>query len=253
MGGFKDHFSSVAENYAEFRPDYPEELFAWLASLAPTRNRAWDCATGNGQAAIHLARFFHEVIATDASSGQISSARSHPSVQYSVAPAERSGLADDSVDIVTVAQAAHWFDLPRFYEESRRVLCKNGLLAIWCYGHFRFGIETLDTSVNRFYNKVVGSYWPPERRFIEESYRSLPFPLREFTAPSTFHMQAQFSLPRLTGYLRTWSATQRFQKANGFDPVLALEDELAKHWPQDPANVVRLQSWPIHIRAGRFE
>lgn len=253
VGGFKDHFSNVAENYAEFRPDYPAELFAWLSSTAPARDRAWDCATGNGQAALQLANFFKKVIATDASAGQIFNARPHPSIQYTIASGERSGLASNSFDIITVAQAAHWLELPSFYEEARRILRTGGLLAIWCYGHFLFGNDALDEIVSHFYHEVVGPYWPPERRFIEESYRTLPFPLHEVIVPSIFHMQAQFSLPRLAGYLRTWSATQRFQKAKGYDPVQDLEVQLIRQWPgDDSSEILPIHSWPIHIRAGYF-
>lgn len=254
MGGFKDHFTSVAGNYAEFRPNYPEELFRWIASESPGRERAWDCATGSGQAAVLLKPHFDEVIATDASAGQIANARAVPGIRYAVAAAEDSRLPEKSVDLITVAQAAHWFDLPRFYSEAERVLRKNGVLMLCCYGHFRFGISALDDAVSRFYNEIVGPYWPPERRFIEEDYRTLEFPLNEFRPAETFHMQAQFTLPRLAGYLRTWSATQRFQKAKGFDPVIELEKELAEHWPREKASgVLATETWPIHIRAGRFE
>jgi SAM-dependent methyltransferase len=254
VGGFKDHFSGVANDYAVFRPDYPGELFAWIASVAPSCERAWDCATGNGQAAVLLKHHFRKVLATDASAEQIASARPHRGIQYAVASAERSGLANNSVDAITVAQAAHWFDLPSFYEEARRVLSNRGLLAIWCYGHFRFGNDALDQLVNHFYHDVVGPYWPPERRFIEQDYRAISFPLNEIAAPATFHMQAQFSLPRLAGYLRTWSATQHFLRAEGYDPVTELETELARYWPaEDSTRTLPLQSWPIHIRVGYFK
>ena len=250
MAVFKDHFSGVAANYAEFRPDYPRELFAWIASIASGHERVWDCATGNGQAALLLKEFFSEVIATDASAGQIAHARPMKGIEYSVAPAERSGLPDASVDVVTVAQAAHWFDLSKFYEEARRVLRPNGLLVLWCYGTFQLGRREIDQRVAHFYREVVGPYWPPERRFIEEDYRTLFFPAREIPTP-LFHMQAEFSLERLAGYLRTWSATQRFMNVNGLDPVRELERNLASHWPKE--QMLRVTSWPISIRAGYFE
>jgi ubiquinone/menaquinone biosynthesis C-methylase UbiE len=245
---FKDHFSSVAAKYAEFRPEYPAELFAWIASVVPGRERAWDCATGNGQAATLLSEFFEEVVATDASAGQIANARPHNRVRYAVAPAENCGLPNDSVDVITVAQAAHWLDLPKFYAEAKRVLRSEGLLAIWCYGTFQFRNKDIDWLLDDFYHNVVGPFWAPERRFIEEDYRTIDFPFDELVAPH-FQMQARFTLDRLLGYLRTWSATQRFMKEKGFDPVSKLNEKLVPFWkPDDRLTPI---SWPIHIRAGR--
>ncbi len=246
---FKDHFSSVAGNYAEFRPVYPRALFEWIATVAPRRECVWDCATGNGQAATVLADFFAQVIATDASAEQLANAPKYERIRYVVAPAEQSGLAADSADVITVAQAAHWFDLPGFYAEAERVFRPDGLLLVWCYGTFRFGRPEIDDLLADYYHNKVGPYWPPERRFIEEDYRTLAFPLKEFPAPH-FDMEGNFTRQRLAGYLRTWSATQRFAKAKGFDPVIELEQRLEPHWPSGE----RLQaaSWPISIRAGRF-
>jgi ubiquinone/menaquinone biosynthesis C-methylase UbiE len=246
---FKDHFSGVAGRYAEFRPEYPRELFSWLASLPTKKGRAWDCASGNGQAAVHLAEFFDDVIATDASAGQIENARPHHRIRYVVAPAEQSTIPDASVDLVTVAQAAHWFDLTRFYSEAKRVLRPGAPLVIWCYGTCSFEHPQIDELVDDFYRNVVGPYWPPERRLIEEDYRTIEFPLREIAAPK-FDMQAQFTLERLVGYLRTWSATQRFLKERGSDPVTPLEQKLAPLWANGEPR--RAATWPIHIRAGVF-
>jgi ubiquinone/menaquinone biosynthesis C-methylase UbiE len=251
VGGFKDHFSGVAGRYAEFRPNYPRALFEWIASVAPALERVWDCATGNGQAAVLLKEFFSEVIATDASAEQIANARGVEGIRYAVAPAESSGLKDASVDVVTVAQAAHWFDLPRFYAEAKRVLNPGGLVVLWCYGTFRLGDAKIDEFLQHFYHEVVGPFWPAERRFIEEDYRTLNFPLKEISAP-IFHMQGEFTLKRLAGYLRTWSATQRFIKARGFDPVEELERKLKDHWATAEDRAMAVQHWPIHIRAGRF-
>lgn len=241
----------MAGSYAEFRPEYPHTLFEWISNTSKRRERAWDCATGNGQAAVLLKGFFNEVVATDASAGQIANARQADGLRYAVASAECSGLADASVDCVTVAQAAHWFDLPKFYKEAERVLRPGGLLVLWCYTTFQFEDERIDELVGQFYSEVVEPFWPPERRFVEERYRTLNFPLDEIPAP-TFRMQAEFTLNRLGGYLRTWSATQGFMKAKGFDPVADLEAELARTWPENGQASLRPKQWPIYLRAGRF-
>jgi ubiquinone/menaquinone biosynthesis C-methylase UbiE len=153
---FKDHFSKQAADYAKFRPRYPKELFRRLASIAPDTQLAWDCATGTGQAAIELAEFFDRVIATDASEKQIANAERHPRVEYRAATAEESGLDAASVDLVTVAQALHWFDLDRFYAEVRRVLKPQGLLAATAYKLAKISPE-IDLIVNHYYSDIVGS------------------------------------------------------------------------------------------------
>lgn len=245
---FKDHFSGVAAHYADFRPTYPAELFAWLANQTPGNDLAWDCATGSGQAAIGLAQHFGHVIATDASTSQIAAAEAHSAIEYRVAPAEDSGLPDGSVDLVTVAQALHWFDLDRFYTEARRVLKPGGMLAVWTYGIHTSNDDAIDRIMRRFYAETVGPYWPPERALVESGYRTLPFPFMEFAAPA-FAMRADWMLSQLLGYFRSWSATSRFATDRGFDPVSALETELLPLWGS-PASV-RSISWPLSIRIGR--
>lgn len=245
---FKDHFSGVSSTYATFRPNYPPELFNWLANLVPDRTLAWDCATGSGQAAIGLAKHFPRVIATDASAAQIASAEPHAGVEYRVASAEKSGLADGCADLVTVAQGLHWFDVDRFYAEARRVLKPDGLLAAWTYGIHTIENETIDRLTQHFYHAIVGPYWPPERKLVETGYRTLPFPFEENPAPA-FRMEAHWSLPQLAGYLRSWSATSRYITENGDDPIEALEQALLPLWG-DPGTLRKI-TWPLSIRAGR--
>jgi SAM-dependent methyltransferase len=248
-GTFHDHFSGVAATYAESRPRYHADLFVWLASECADHGLAWDCATGNGQAAVHLADRFARVVATDASASQIAEAAPHPRITYRTAPADESGLAAASADLVTVAQALHWFDFERFYAEVRRVLKPGGLLAVWCYGTFRVVDEpAIDAAVQHFYGATVGPYWPPERRHIESGYRDIPFPFAP-VAPPPFVMRADWSLPALAGYLRSWSATSRYAAANGADPVVALEAALLPLWG-DPSRTRRFE-WPLSLRAGR--
>ena len=243
---FKDHFSRQAADYAKFRPRYPREMFEYLGDIAPSRMLAWDCATGNGQAAVELAEVFRRVIATDASEKQISNAQPHKRVEYRVAPAENSGLQSETVNLVMVAQALHWFDLPRFYEEVRRVLKDGGVLAASAYKFFHI-TPKIDRLVNhRYYDEVVGLFWPPERALIEK-FEKLPFPFSEIETPS-FQMIAQWNSEHLVGYLRSWSATQRFIAANNRDPLDEITDELRDAWgnPNQPRKVV----WPLTLRVG---
>jgi SAM-dependent methyltransferase len=246
MMQFKDYFSGHATDYAKYRPRYPAALFEYLASLTPQHERAWDCATGNGQAAFGLASFFEQVIATDASEAQLRSAPRHEKISYRLATAGRTDIESRSVDLVTVAQALHWFDLEAFYAEVRRVLKPSGVLAVWAYNLLEIAPE-IDAKLKEFYSETVGPYWPPERRFVEDGYRSIAFPFREL-APPALRMEADWNLHELSGCLRTWSATKQFIKARGFDPVTALESELLPLWgaPESEKQV----RWPLALRIG---
>jgi SAM-dependent methyltransferase len=242
------YFRAQAQLYAEYRPDYPAELFEFIASAAPRRKLAWDCATGNGQAAVGLAKHFEQVIATDISPEQISQAKPHPNVDYSVAPAECSGLDDRSADAVTVTQALHWLDMPRFYDEVRRVAKPGGLFVATVYSDPVFNDADAD-KILRHYNKViVGPYWPPERKIVDESYRNIAFPFTELKAP-VLTMERTWTLPELAGYLRSWSATVRYVNQNAVDPVIRFEAEMRSVWG-DPTQRRRLH-WPFTVRAGR--
>lgn len=244
---FPDHFSGVADTYGQYRPRYPETLFQFLAARTPRRGCAWDCATGSGQAALPLTQYFARVIASDASVRQVSKIARHPRLSRIVAVAEASALRPESVDLVTVAQALHWFDRPRFYAEVDRILRPDGLLAVWSYGRLQVEDNSLQGLLDYFYHDTVGAYWPPERRWVEEGYASLDFPYEEM-APPAFNLMAEWRLDHLAGYLRTWSATQRYVAARGIDPVAGLVPQLAPHWgdPQAP----RALNWPIVLRLG---
>ena len=243
---FKDLFSGHASDYARFRPRYPSELFAYLADIAPERECAWDCATGNGQAAVALAKLFQHVIATDASEKQIVNGEPHNRVVYRVATAEQSGLRNASVDLVTVAQALHWFDREAFFAEAKRVLKPNGVLAVWTYNLFKVSPE-IDRLIGTFYRETVGPYWDFERRLVETGYRTIEFPFAELPSPD-FGMEAEWSLDDVLGYLRTWSATKSFIAARGFDPVLDLSAKLRSVWGKSSTKKV---AWPLSVRVGR--
>jgi len=248
MKPFADHFSDIAEHYAAARPTYPPELFDWLASVAPATRRAWDCAAGNGQATIELARRFGQVLATDASAAQLARAPEHPRVTYRVAPAEASGLPEATLDLVTVAQALHWLDLVSFYAEVRRVLVPGGVLAAWCYGFLVLNDPAIDPPLQHFYGSVVGPYWAPERRWVESGYRTLDFPFAELDAPP-FAMTHEWTLRDLAAYLGTWSATEAYRRARGEDPVLPFVETIAAAWGP-PASRRRIR-WPLSLRVGR--
>jgi len=245
---FHDHFSGVADRYADFRPHYPAALFDYLATLTSRDAPVWDCACGNGQATHDLAARFNQVVATDASKEQIASARPNPNVEFRVAPAEQSGLADDSVELITVAQALHWFDFEGFYAEARRVLKPSGVLAAWAYGVNTVEGDAVNQLVQDFYTNVVGPYWPPERSLVEAGYRTIPFPFVEITPP-IFRMEARWTLEQLVGYFSTWSATSRFIKATGQNPLGSLAEKLRRVWGD--ADTPRLVVWPLSLRIGR--
>jgi len=247
MPSFHDHFSSLAAQYAAFRPGYPAALFAHLATLAPRRALAWDCACGTGQASVGLAEHFAQVIATDASARQIAAATSHPRIRYRVAPAEASGLADASVDLVSVAQALHWLTLAPFYAEVERVLVPQGVLAVWTYTLLRVS-PPIDAIIGHFDERVIGPYWPPERRHVDAAYRTLDFPFAELPAPA-LEIEQHWDLGHLLGYVGSWSATARYRERRGEDPVSTLAAALSPLWgdPHERRRIV----WPLVLRMGR--
>lgn len=222
------------------------ELVDELTRISPNHERALDCGCGTGQLSVLLADRFKQVIATDASASQIKNAKLHPRVRYSVALAENSGLPDGSVDLITVAQAAHWLDLGNFYTEVRRVARPRAVIALITYGVLHVEGD-IDKHIQRFYYETIGPHWPPERKHVEDGYRNLPFPFEEVTLPPMF-IEAQLNLDQLLGYIGTWSAVQAAEKVLGNNPVKALEATLEKHWG-DPATPRRV-TWPLTTRVG---
>lgn len=244
---FKDHFSCHAPAYATGRPDYPPTLFDWLARQAPWHDLALDVGCGSGQCAYALTRLFEAVHATDASAAQIAAARPHPRLRYRVEAAEHIAEKDRSIALLTVAQAIHWFDFEPFFSEVRRVLQGDGVFAAIGYGLLRCSPE-IDTLINTFEQQTVGSFWPPERRHIDDGYQSIPFPFERILAPE-FEMEKHWTLAELLAYLRTWSATQRCRQATGRDPLSGLEPSLQEAWG-DPTQARSLR-WPLLLWVGR--
>ncbi|PLX63126.1 class I SAM-dependent methyltransferase [Sedimenticola selenatireducens] len=244
---FKDHFSKDSTAYSQYRPGYPPDLFEYLASLTKTRHIAWDCATGSGQAAYQLAGYYDRVIATDASSSQIAATTSHDNIDYRVATAEQSGIDDASVDLVTVAQALHWFDLKAFFDEVRRVVKPGGVIAVWSYNLLKIA-PGIDPVIDRLYHDTLQGYWPEERERVERGYGDIPFPFTPVSTMPVFSMTADWSLPHLLGYLGTWSAVQRMIQETGHNPVEQIGQALTRIWgdPDKPRPV----AWPLSIRVG---
>jgi SAM-dependent methyltransferase len=242
----KDNFSTGSDQYALYRPTYPEAMFDYLLSLVPRRERAWDCGTGNGQVATVLAASFDGVEATDISAAQLRSAAPHERVAYSVQPAEKTSFPDHHFDLITVAQAIHWFDFDAFYREVNRTIRPGGVLAIIGYNLPRIS-AAIDPVLDRFYREVVGPYWDRERRFIDEEYRTIPFPYAEIPA-RPFAIEVEWSFDHLVGYIGTWSAVKHYQKARGEDPVAQVYSELQKNWGED---VVKKARFPILLRLAK--
>jgi SAM-dependent methyltransferase len=242
--GFHNYFGPQATRYKEYRPRYPEALFHYLAVSGGGTRLAWDCATGNGQAAVRLAERFARVIATDPSDEMIAQAIPHPRVTYSVAK-YASGLPDRSTNLVTVAQALHWFDLPRFWSEVRRVARPGGLFVAWTYGVPFLDDPAVTVSLRHFHDDEVGPFWPIERGHVAAGYRTLDIPFERLDAPA-LQLDASWTFEQMTGYLQTWSATRRYIKAKGVDPVAPFMAGLRGWWGER-----RHVHWPLTILAAR--
>lgn len=245
---FKDHFSEKSSEYAAFRPTYPDELFRYLAGLTNEHELVWDCGTGSGQAAKSLVTYYDRVMATDASQAQISQALPHARIDYVVATAEQAGIKNNSVDLVTVSQALHWFDLNRFYPEVRRVLKPDGVFVAWTYFLFTSKNKQVDEIVWRIYHKIAHPYWPDERKHVEVGYRDLPFPFEEIQPPK-FAMTCSWDLKGLIGYVNSWSATKKHFEATGKTPIQVVEKELERAWPNPDEKIIF--HWDLSLRVGK--
>ena len=242
---FPDHFSTVAAQYAASRPKYPAELFAWLASIAPAHDLAWDAGCGSGQASVALAPLFSRVIASDASAQQIANAEPRANVTYMVAGEVNTALADRSVDCVTVAQAVHWFNRDVFFREVERVLVPGGLFAVWGYALANITPQ-IDDIVLPWYRGTLGPYWPPERAHVETHYRDIGFPYTPIEMPSLV-MKSSWTREQFVGYLATWSAVKEYRLQTGLDPIVMMRDALGRVWADDTAHDIR---WPLTMLAG---
>jgi ubiquinone/menaquinone biosynthesis C-methylase UbiE len=242
----KDNFSTKSADYAKYRPVYPQEVYDFIAKQLSQKQNAWDCGTGNGQVAAELAKVFKKVYATDISTQQLSHAPKMANIDYSLQPAESTIFPDHYFDLVTVAQAIHWFDFDQFYAEVKRVLKPQAIIAIIGYGLFKSNPET-NKVIDHFYENIIGEYWDMERRCLDDEYKTIPFTFKEIETPKIL-LQLNLSYDQLIGYLKTWSAVKHYEKANGENPVDIIAADLRESFGENGEI-----TYPILFRMGKNE
>lgn len=240
-----DNFSASAQGYAAFRPQSPAEVYDFLYQHVGNYNAAWDCGTGNGQVATQLSERFSTVFGTDISAEQLQRAQQRPNIIYLQERAEATTLKDKSIDLITIAQAIHWFDFDAFYNEVKRVAAAGALVAAWTYTTLQLP-QPVNEVIQHFYNHITRPYWDAERKWVDECYATIPFPFREVKAPP-IEMTTQWNIQQLVGYLRTWSGVQNYIRKEGTDPLLLITEDLQHAWGAEDTLPVR---FPIHVRAG---
>jgi len=243
----KDYFSGNSSKYSRFRPSYPDEMLQQIISFVENKNIALDVATGNGQVAVKLADFFEMVYATDISENQLQHAPQISNVIYKKMPAEHTDFADNRFDLITVAQAIHWFDFDAFYKEVYRILKPDGIFAVLGYGFFSTN-EDSDKILWRLYEDILGSYWYPERKYLSEGYQTIPFPMEEIVNKNFANLYT-WTFDQLIGYLETWSATANYKDYNHENPIDLVYDELKVSWEKGDKKV----TFPMFLRAGKLK
>ncbi len=249
MKPVQDNFSAQARLYKQYRPVYPEDLYQEILKEVKERGKAWDCATGNGQVAYQLAKYFTQVYATDISENQLASAIPCNTIRYEISRAEKTHFADKQFDLITVAQAIHWFDFELFFKEVSRIGKTGGILAVWGYGLLKTDSAT-DALINYFYTDIIGPYWDKERRYIDEAYASIPFGCKEIPVNKNFRIVCNWSLEELTGYLNTWSSVQQYIRQENKNPVELISKELISSWPLGEKKRI---TFPVFLRMGVIE
>lgn len=246
---YLEHFAKNSSEYKLFRPDYPEELFTYLESIVPAKELAWDCGTGNGQAAFALAKRFKQVVASDISQEQLDLAPVVENISYHCWPAEQTTLKDNSVDLITAAQALHWFDLGRFYQEVNRVGKDGAVIAAWCYSLGSIS-STIDPILHKLYVNILGDkYWPKERKYVEEEYCTISFPFTRVSPPA-FLIHKNLNYLQLLGYLSTWSAVKEYESLKNKNPIDKIDSQLQAAWGD--LEQPKMMVWPIHLIVGRL-
>jgi SAM-dependent methyltransferase len=248
MPDFKDYFSTKSAQYAKHRPHYPIELYSYLSGLTPCHNLAWDCGTGNGQAALGLSPFYSKVIATDPSVQQIQNAILKENIDYRIEKAEQTSIPSKSVDLITIANALHWFDFDSFYEEVNRVLKLNGIIAAWCYGLPQIDPD-VDHLLKHFHEVILNDYWLYENRLVEQEYKTIPFPFPKIESPE-FTTTKELAPLEFIDFINTWSAVQRYLQTNGINPTNELSDNMLPIWKD--VNSRKKVSWKLILKMGRI-
>ncbi len=243
----KDNFSTHPDLYAKYRPVYPWQLYYLIFSYVKNKETAWDCGTGNGQAAKELSKVFSKVFATDISQKQIEHAVHKDNIFYSIQPAEQTDFADNSFDLVTVAQALHWFRFDEFYKEVIRVTKPGGIVAAWTYSLLRI-TDDINAIIEEHHYKTLGAYWDAERKYVDEEYRNIPFPFQKIETPS-FVIEHNWTMNDLQGYLNTWSALQKFIEKNRINPVDGLINRIKPYWVKEKMKII----FPVHLLLGRIK
>jgi ubiquinone/menaquinone biosynthesis C-methylase UbiE len=244
----KDNFSQQSKGYANFRPRYPAALYDFLYAHITTFDKALDIATGNGQVATELSKKFNEVHATDISAKQLAEAPALPNVFYKVEEAEESSFPGNYFDLITVAQAIHWFDFDKFYSTAKKLLKQDGIIAVIGYGPISVN-DLVDPWLRYFYKNITGPYWDKERTYVDELYTTIPFPFTEIAAPA-LKMEYEWTKEQFVGYVNTWSAVQHFIKANNSHPLSAeLLQQLNRLWPHNATYKI---SFPLLLRTGHL-
>lgn len=249
MKKVKDKFSKQAGTYKRYRPTYPQNLYDEILQLVEEKNECWDCGTGNGQVAVQLSPYFKKVCATDISKSQISGAPKRKNIFYSVERAEQTSFRENQFDLVTVAQAVHWFDIPAFNKELNRVVKNNGLVYAWGYGLMRTN-GVVDNIIDQFYANVVGPYWDEERKHIDHKYTTIPFDFTEIKSKKEHGIEVKWKLDELKGYLNSWSSVQNFSSEEGKNPVNNVIEQIRPHWKNETSKKIK---FPIFTRIGRIQ
>jgi ubiquinone/menaquinone biosynthesis C-methylase UbiE len=243
----KDNFSTQANEYSKYRPYYPEDMIRYVVSFVENKQYALDVATGNGQVAVELARYFKQVYGTDISEKQLEKALQKDNIVYKKETAEHTSFGESQFDLITVAQAIHWFDFDAFYKEVYRILKPDGVFAVLGYGLFSTTGEA-EKLLKHFYYDITGPYWDAERSYLDKNYTTIPFPFDEIETKQ-FTNEFTWTFEQLTGYLETWSAVQHYIKKNGTNPVDLIRDELKEYWKKGDRKV----AFPLLLRIGKLK
>ena len=243
----KDLFSGHSKTYAKYRPGYPKELFDYILQFVDKKDKAWDCATGNGQAAVMLAEHFKKVEATDISEAQIKNAVAKNNIEYQICPAEHTNFPDKSFDLITVAQAYHWLNWKKFRQEVMRTAKPNAVIAIWAYGLINTEDEKINQLIDHFYYEIIGPYWDAERKYVDEAYATVEFDYN-LLPTKDFSIKLKWNKEAFLGYLYSWSAVQNYIKQNQVSPLEQFQKEIDVIWDKTTEKKIE---FPVFLKLGR--